>query len=308
LRPLFDYWGGEIKRFYKLETLASAVSFMIESNRDRFIIASAQQLLGPSPISTLAFELFQEGKFQLIFKLRVCNEKRKEAAFAFVVAKHHEAYSRIAQAELGNLHTLHERAPGVVVRPFRGGLVFLPDRHGRTSHGREVYAYLTQWLDEYQELGVNRTMQFYVNIAKPHTFSIAQTELIKSQMVETIARSYDPVKRDCMEMPQVASGDFVVTDPAKGAPKIKLIACRRMLPHMTPAKLLHSIIGASWEWCGQTFRIFPSDPELLFEGVVKAFDRETARDWFDQYVRAIQAGRLKEQEVFPLDLAKSFLS
>ena len=308
LRPLFDFWGNEIKRFYQLETLASAVEHMIRTKRDRFILPSIQQVLGPEPVTTLVFELFQEGKYQLIFRMRAGNAKRKEAAFAFVAAKHHEAYSRIAQAELGNLHTLHQRAPGAVVKPFRGGLVYLPDRHQRKSHAREIYAYLTQWLPEFHELGVNSNLQFYINTMKPHTFTIAQTEQLKMQMVETIVRSFDVAKRDCMEMPQVASGDFVVTEPARGKPRIKLIACRRMLGHISPAKLIHTVAGAAWEWCGQTFRIFPADPEMLFDAIARGTDADTARSWMEQYARSVKAKRLPEQDVLPLELIEPFIT
>lgn len=308
LRPLFDFWGNEIKRFYQLETLASAVEYMIQTKRDRFLIPSIQQAMGPVPVTSLVFELFQEGKYQLIFRLRACNARRKEGVFAFVAAKHHEAYSRVAQAELGNLHTLFQRAPMAVVKPFRGGLVYLPDRHQRKSHAREIYAYVTQWLSEYHELGVNRNLQFYINTAKPHTFTIAQTERIKVQMVETIVRSFDVSKRDCMEMPQVASGDFVVTGPGRGDPRIKLIACRRMLGHMSPAKLIHTIVGAGWDWNGQTFRLFPADPEMLFDGIARATDAETARSWIEQYVRSVKARRLPEQEVLPLELIEPLIT
>ena len=307
LRPLFDFWGNEIKRFYQLETLAGAVEYMIQTNRDRFLIPSIQQALGPLPVTSLVFELFQEGKYQLIFRLHAGNAKRKEATFAFVVAKHHEAYSRVAQAELGNLHTLFQRAPMAVVKPFRGGHVYLPDRHQRASHGREVYAYVTQWLSGSSELGVNRNLQFFINTKKPHTFTIAQTEQLKAQMVETIIRTFDAAKRDCMELPQVASGDFVATNPVRGAPRIKLIACRRMMIHMSPAKLIHKIVGATWDWAGQTFRIFPADPDMFFDAIARATDADAARLWLEQYTKAVKAGRLPEQEVLPLEMIQPFL-
>ena len=308
LRSLFDFWGNEIKRFYQLETLASAVEWMIQTNRDRFLLPSIQQVLGPTPVTSLVFELFQEGKYQLIFRLHAANAKRKEATFAFVVAKHHEEYSRVAQAELGNLHVLHQRAPMAVVKPFRGGRVYLPDRHKRVSHGREIYAYVTQWLSGYHELGVNRNLQFFINTKKPHTFTIAQTEQLKARIVETIVRTFDPAKRDCMELPQVASGDFVVTDPIRGGPRIKLIACRRMTPYMTPAKLIHRIVSAKWDWGGRAFRILPVDPGVFFDAIARALDAAAARSWLEQYTKAVKAGRLSEQEVLPLDMVEPFIA
>src|SRR5690606_35872386 len=102
---------------------------------------------------------------------------------------------------------------------------------------RFIYVYLTQWLQGYHELGVQRDLQFYVNVERPLAFTIAQTEILKRRMVEIIARTYSDETHDCMEMPQIASGDFVVTKPSRGEPRVKLIACRRLLRNMTPAKL-----------------------------------------------------------------------
>lgn len=304
-RPLYDFWGNEIKRFYQLETLASAVERMIRS-KDRFVIPSVQEVLGPAPVTSLAFELFQEGKYQLIFRLRACNVKRKEGVFAFVAAKRPADYSDIARQEHGNLRLLNQRARDYVVRPFRGGMVYLPDRHGRTEHGREIYAYVTQWLTGFHEMGVNANLQLIINIVPRHTFTIAQTEDLKGRIIEIIVRSYDPAKGDCMEMPQIASGDFVVTAPKKGVSRLKLIACRRLLEHVTPAKLIHRIVTASWEWGDRTFHLAPEDPEILFGSLVRAVGRDTARTWLGQYASAVASKRLPESLPLPPDVAEKF--
>ena len=301
LRPMFDFWGVEIKRFYQLETLARATEWMIQTNSDRFLISSIQQALGPSPVISLAFDLFQEGKYQLIFRLRAVNAKRKEGSFAFVVAKHADEYSKVARMELANLQVLYQRAPKFVVKPFRGGHIYLPDRHKRESHGREIYGYVTQWLNGYHELGLNRDLQFIINTQTPHTFTIAQTELLKAQMVEIVARTFHAAKRDCMEMPQVASGDFVVTASA-GTRRLKLIACRRMLPNVNPAKLIHRIISAKWDWGGKVFRLIPVEPEAFFAAFVRAVGVDVAALWFREYADAVRAGRFAEQDVMPLEL------
>ncbi len=300
-RPMNDFWGQEIKRFYQLETLASATEWMVRT-RDRFLVQSLQDAMGPAPIMALHFELFQEGKYQLIFRLDASNAKRKRGQFAYVVAKHHEEYSKVARAEHTNLRVLNQRAPGSIVKPFRGGTVFLPDRHHRASHGREVYAYLTQWLGGYHELGVNRNLQFFMNVPKPHTFTIDQTELIKGQMVEIVLRTYDPAKKDCMDMPQIASGDFVVTPAGRSQPKVKLIACRRMLTHATPVKIMQRIFQASWEWDGKELRLPPSDPAVLRQAFVRALGKEQAAAWFGDYAKAVRSGRIAENEAFPVSL------
>jgi hypothetical protein len=293
-----------MKRYYQLETLASATEWMLRTS-DRFIVPSVQEVLGPAPLVVLGFELFQEGKYQFIFRLRATNAKGKEGVFAFVVAKKHEDYSALARAEHRNLQVLYDRAPAVIVKPFRGGNIFLPDRHHRAEHGREIYAYLTQWLNGFQEMGVSRDLQFIVNVKAPHTFTIAQTEAIKGRMIEVIARTYDRTRRNGMDMPQVASGDFVVSWPCKGVPRLKLIACRRLLTHLTPANLIHRIAGASWPWGRREFRLAPLDPRVLFEAFVNARGPEEARAWFTQYGVAVAAGKLEEQETLSLEDLKA---
>lgn len=289
LRPLFDYWGAEIKRYYQLETLAYGVERVLSSNKQNFITQSAQSVLGPAPLVSLTFELFQEGAFQLIFRLRASNIKRKSAVFAFVAAKDAESRSRVAAREHANLRKLYRRAPESVVRPYEGGVVFLPDRLGRGDRGRRVYAYLTQWLPDFHELGVDhRTHQFFMNTKTPHRFTIAQTEEIKQRIIEIMARAYDPKTFECMELPQVASGDFVVTAPDKGRIRVKLIACRRIRRRVSPAQFIHEIASASWEWGQRSFRLMPNHPGTLYAAFVNAVGEPLAQKWFGMYRDALQ--------------------
>jgi len=300
-RPLFDFWGQEIRRFYQVETLASAVEYAIR-RRDRFIIPSVQSVLGDAPLTHLAFELFQEGTYQLIFRVRAMNARKRSGLFAMVAAKREGDYSDLARGEHDNLRILNERAPEHVVRPYLGGNIFLPDRHGRVEHGRDVYVYLTQWLTGFHEMGVTKNLQFYINTQTPHTFTIAQTELIKRNIVEVIARTYNEERQNCMTLPEIASGDFVVTPPPKqGAPKIKLIACRSLMRRATPAKILQRLAETSWDWAGQRFRLMPFEPETTFDGLARARGREQAREWFQLYAKAIESGRMKENQTLPLE-------
>jgi hypothetical protein len=299
-RPLFDFWGQEIKRFYKVETLASAVEYMIRT-RDTFIIPSIQQVLGPSPVVTLTFELFQEGKYQFIFRLRAANARRNMATFAFVAAKRHDEFSAVAAVEHKNLRILQQRAPTHVVRPFDGGLVYLPDRHQRAGHGREVYCYLTQWLAGFDELGIGKNLQFIINVKARHTFTIEQTEKLKAQMVEIMARTYDARDKSVMDLPQIASGDFVVSSPKRGDPRLRLIACRNILRHVTPAKLIHKMATALWDWGGADFYFAPSDPDLFYRAIVRARGEEEAREWIGQYRAQLKAGAFRQTEVLPKD-------
>ncbi len=294
LRPMYDFWGAEIRRFYQLETLVNAVGKYVHE-RDTFILPSVHEVLGPAPLTSLTFELFQEGQFQLIFRLRAINVHRNVATFAFVVAKKEGDFSRVASNEHALLRVLHERCPEFVVRPYLGGAIFIPNRR-EPNRPRPIYAYLTQWLNSYHELGVNRSLQFFINAKQPHVFTIAQTEELKAQMIEIIARTFDPQRRDSMELPQIASGDFVVTKPRRGTPRLKLIACRGLLRGLTPAKLLHQIVDVRWDWGGRQLRLLPNDPALVLEGLSRARGPQQARAWLKEYRKAIESGKFPEQK------------
>jgi len=292
-RPMFDYWGNELKRYYQMDTLANAMEGLLRGSGENFLTASARAELGAGPLSYFHFELFQEGRFQLIFRCHVGNAKKKKATFAFVVAKNHQECTTVAKAEHRILATLHERAPQIAVKPYQGGIVFLPDRHGRKAHGRSIYAYLTQWLQGYEELGVDKNLQFIVNIAKRHTFTLAETDLLKGQMIEMVLRSYDPVQRNSMALPEIASGDFVVRKLTKGAPKVKLIACRRMHQRMGPVRLLEKIFTTTWRWGERDFSLCPDDPQVFRQAINRALGPEVARDWRAQLRAAFEGKKIR---------------
>ncbi len=278
-RPMYDFWGNELKRFYQLETLAGATDRLLRE-KDRFILPSIQSVMGPSDLHSLSFELFQEGRFQFIFRIQAVNTRRKRASFGFVVAKNAQEASAVAKNEHRILRELHPRAPLAVVQPFRGGAIYLPDRYHRASHGREIYAYVTQWLHGYDELGINKNLQCIANIQKVHTFTLQETEMIKGHIAETFFRTFDPKTRTAMALPEIASGDFVINwsskkgTPRQAAPKepftLKLIACRRMLAKTSPARMLELLLRTSWEWNGRRFCLAPHDPETLHPAMVKA--------------------------------------
>ncbi len=300
LVPMYDFWGNEFERHYKLETLTNAVEGAIRG-QDKFILPSIHEVLGPNPVTRINCELFQEGRFQLIFRLRVTNANRKRASFALVVAKNHQDFSEIARSEHKNLRILHKRLPQCVVKPYRGNIVFLPDRHRRSTHHREVYAYVTEWLRGFHELGIQRNHQLFINIANKKVFNRDQTQALKRRMVEIVLRTYDPKGRTCMAMPQLASGDFVVTKPDSGAPKLKLIASREILQRMSPARLLHEINHAQWDWAGKLYRLAPESPREMVQALHNAYGKKEATRWLGLYDTALRAGRFPESPNFTMD-------
>jgi hypothetical protein len=294
-RPLYDFWGNELKRFYQLETLAHAVNGVLEQG-GKFITASAQAVLGLTPITSFHFELFQEGRYQLIFRLHTSAGKGRNAVFAFVAAKNHLECSAVARAEHGHLQTLYRRMPEYVVKPYRGGTVYLPDRHRRKEMGRPIYAYLTEWLHGYEELGIAENHQFIINREKRHLFSVAETELLKSMIVTIVARSYDPKTHTMMTIPEIASGDFVVHYKPRAPLRLKLIACRKMLSRVTPGQAVANMLKTAGTWAGKPFRMAPQEPAQFLAGLTAALGEERAAVWIQQYLEGAAAGRFPKHD------------
>lgn len=272
-RPMFDYWGNELKRFYKFDTLVSSVASYLEG-KDKFIKNTIHSIMGPAQITSLKFHLFQEGKYQFIFRLTAENKKLKQANFAFVIAKDGEELTRTARREHSILKKLNSRCPEFVVKPFGGDYLFFPDRYGRKEFHRNIYAYLTEWLSGYEELGVNKDLQFYTNVLKPHTFSIKETNDIKIKIIEIILRLYDEENQESIVLPEIASGDFMIKRSPSKNHKLKMIACRNTIKRISLEKLISLFLTTSWMWGNKEFTLLPDNPQEIVKVLVKVFGKE----------------------------------
>lgn len=291
--------GPDARRFFKVETLANATERLIKEN-DSFITPAILQVLGPAPLVALTFELVHENHYRLTFRLRATNAKRRQGTFGFVAAKNADEMSAILETEHEHLRGLHQRAPRQVLRPFRGGHVYLPDRYRRTAHDRDLYAFTTLWPGGHHPLGIGRNRLFLANPQTPQGFSHAQTEGLKRQIVEIMARTYNPGKRAALDVSDMGPGDFAVTKPRTRLPRIMLMACRRLRLRMTPAKLVHEIVGAELDYQGRSIPLAPQDPAVLLQGLADGAGKANARIWLSQYREAVARGKLPEQDTFPL--------
>lgn len=301
LRPLYDYWGNEIRRHFQLETLAASTDALIRQ-QDPFILPSVRRVMGAAPITHLRFSLVQESYHQLVFKLTATNANKTEGAFAFIVAKKEGETSAITEISHKNLRIAHGRAPEDVVQPFEGGRIMLLASRRARQRPRFIYAYVTQWSEGFRELGVDRSLRFFVNVVPHQLFSDKQTEQLKGRLVALLTKLYDPVKRECMEVPQIASGDVLVGRVGKPGPvpRIMLFSCRRLVRNVAPARFLHNLAAAEWEWGSGVVRLLPSDPEITWAALTQVIGVDAARQWAESYRRAVVSGRYPERSTLPL--------
>ncbi len=279
-RPFYDYWGNELKRFYQFDTLVNSFNNYL-CGKDKFTIPSIQKVLGNTQITSLKIHLFQEGKYQFIFQLKAENQKLKKTHFALVIAKDGDEFSKVAKSEHQYLIILNKKCPEYVVKPFLGDYLFFPDRHNRKEFHRKIYAYLTQWLNGFDELGINKNLQFFTNVPNPHTFSIEETNQIKVKIIETIISLYDEKKRTSIALPEIASGDFVIKRSPSGQHRIKLIACRRLIKPISPPELIAKILTTSWNWGNKKFNLIPDDPLDFLSAFYNILGKEKSLLWFN---------------------------
>lgn len=294
LDPLLDAYGNERKRFFKLETLANATDYFLR-RPDAFIVASVQDALGPFPVTALAFELFLETPGKLVFRARATNAKGRQGTFSFVVAKNDDPYSGRLAIERASLWRLYQQIPKLVLKPLRGGTVYLPDRHGRSDQGRSIYGYMAEWPSGFHEIGVGKNGCFFIQGQPPQPVTAEQTETIKARMAALVAATFHERRRDCIEIPDIDEADFLASRPQQGAIRLKLVTCRGVLKHMTPEKVLHRIADASYAWRGRRVPLLPRDSALFLDELSEVLGAEEALGWLRAYHAALTAGRIQER-------------
>jgi hypothetical protein len=283
-----DIAEEEAKRFYKLETLASATEGLLQG-RDLFITPSVHAVLGQGPIASFHFRLARERLKQYVFRLDVVNRRRKRASFVFAVAQHWEAISKAVEAEHRTLSALYSAAPDYVVQPYQGGRIQLPERRRRTAH-RKVYAYLSEWAEGFEPLELGRDGQLMT--APVQLLSERHTEDVRKGVVALVAQTYDPVRRTCMQLPDPVEGDLLVRKPSRGPLHIKLVGCRGLLRGVSPAKLIHTVATARWGGRNHSTQASPRNPSAFFDALARAVGKGKARDWLVQYRVAVTQGKL----------------
>ncbi len=280
--------ASEDPAFFKLETLQSATERVLDT-RDLFLAPSFHARLGPAALSSIVFELMREEQHRFIFRVKVANQRLKTGVFRLVVAKREGKTSERIDEEHQLLESLHRRAPKVVVQPYRGGFIYLPDRRRRTELGRSVFAYVTDWPVGFQPLGAGPPAQFQTEPPRRHVFSLDQSEAIRDAILRIVVATYDPVKRESIPLLGPNRAELHATVPRSGAPRVMLIACGGLTSEVHPDALIHRVLTAAWN----DTPLGPLDAERLFDALVDVVGTDTARRWMKRYHDALKAGVYK---------------
>lgn len=285
-----------LRRYFKLETLASAVEGLLEQERS-LLRTPCKNTMGSAPLTSATLELLDENTYRFVFYLRANNIKRKRATFRLVVAKNAEEHSQALTAEFDALRLLHGRVPKCCVEPVANGRIPLPDRHRRKNLSREVFAYLTAPSGGYHPLLLRADGRLAAGAQRPKSLTNPQTEAVKRRMIEILLRSCDPNARTAIRLPEVAAGHLLLDIPRDRPPQLKVCGCPGLRSRVTPALLINDIVRASWESDGRACRLLPEDPAEFLQALTNALGKKTALEWLELYRKAIKAGSQRENKM-----------
>ncbi len=265
LRELLNFWGERwawpvprpvLQRAMERE-LGHPQSPLMQAAR-----ALAAKVGGGADVRALDVFHFQEGDFQLVFRVTAELVTGARVQVCLLMGKDEAQRSALARREHDNLSELHRRDPVHVIGPLSGGTLRVLDPG--QPRPRDLYYYCTPWLTTFHEMGVNRRMHFYVNELPFHHFGAEDTEDIKEAILEVCFTLWDPQTRTAPEPPLIGAGDFVITRPTRGKPlRLRLIAARRLLPDIDLDAVMRLYLHYSGIWGGKTFRFLPKRRDRL---------------------------------------------
>lgn len=305
--PEADPHGREIKRPYKLESLSSAVSRTFE-RQERVFESALHDALGHAPVASMTFTYESENDHRFVFHLNAALTNRKRAQFAFVVSKRDVDKSDLQRLEHENLRNLHRAMPKHTLRPYRGGILFVPDRLKRAGKGRQLYWYLTQPWGKCREVYAGPSGQFVIHGEKPRLCSTAATDAIRAAICEAVVGSYDAGEGTCLQPPIPLAGEYIAELPARGAPRVFPVTCRRLAKGINPVKLLDLLAGAGRALDDGVYQTIPEDPGIFMDALARAVGREQAVGWLQAYAVALSSRRLKEKPGLPADMLRELLA
>lgn len=287
LEPKVDYWGRLLPRYVPDDILRRALLRRITAD-DGFLVralsTAAGSLVKVSDIRSAVFDHFQEGDFQMVFRVRVeLRNHLRPIRLCVLVSKGNVVSGRIAAGECRLLSRWSRKAPDLVVGPLADEWVPVPSYGGEPNDTKRLFVYVTPWLTRLHELGVTHDLRFFVNEHPVQRFPAGWTDLVKSKILSLCLALYDPGAKEAIAPPLIGAGDIMINRPRNGQqPRVKLIAARGIRKADGPAACLRIYLDYAGEWGGRRFTLAPTDPVLLraavMEGLVQrnAFDEATA--------------------------------
>ena len=275
LEQKFDYWGEPIMWVHNPEYIVRAIEILM-AQPDNPVYTALASIGVSEGLESILFHHWQEGDFQIIFRVDATSRGAEPVSLCLLLAKDGGEVSEIVDTECRNLSALSERHPAVITPLGQGELEMLDAESGGVEF---LSYYVTPWLPDFHELGVNKEMNFFVNEEPFHDFSRAETDQLKRDMIEICLSLYDVETRTGIEPPLIGAGDFMVTRPVEGeALRLRLIASGPAVVYDSLDACLTALLEDQGEWGDQAFSLRPSDAALISDAAVAALSGMDAED------------------------------
>lgn len=290
--PAFKWTGmdrtfGTHKRFYQMQTLASAIEGQM-AIKDPGIVGSFRDAYGPMSVSALTFDLEGETAYHFVFRVRATVQKQAPRSLGMIVAKNHEEGAKAVAAQYRALQLLKKPLGKSVVQTFQAGRVYLPDRYRRTDVKRMLHLYMMEWSNGFSTFTADRNGQLKLTGKTPHTCTRKETEGFKVKLLGIFAAAYDPLQRTGLDQRASSFDNFLVRQTASGQIVPKLVSPPPISDKITPTRLIDRALHLEWETDGEPFALAPESPEDVYQGLSSSVDKERVRDWINAFLREKQ--------------------
>lgn len=294
------------KRFYHLETLASATAHHLKQG-NHFLAQGLRTALGGARLGSLQFSLVSENSYRLVFRVSAGSVTKKRGQYALAVARNDEEFRKAMEDEAAILGALSAKAPRYVPAFLGAGEIFLPDRYRRRSHDRHLPAYLTQWPGDVRPLAAAGPRQWHILERNPAALSLEQTEMMRTALMELVFLSHDAKARTALDLQALRLEDVGVSRTSRGTLNIKLLGARRLWTRMHPPQLVHRLVQSRWKTPGDETPLAPAEPIHFCTAATRALGKETAQTWIGQYLAAAAGGRVKRPDHAYLEAFEKFV-
>lgn len=259
-------------------------------------------------IKSVKAELFQQGYFQFIFRVKVQDRLSRRAAFCLVLSKGipQMQADNITIDEYNNLQRYSSRYPEFFVEPL-----VLVDRN---ANGLVLYSskFYSQQLEiDYKIDGLEGRNGLFINSLKVKNdccaFSLEEQNPLLEEMIKILAVAYDENSCEAIEGLRISAGDFIVNYKDTNNFSMRLIAIRMTKTMDIPTfvcSLLNYYLGLKkyLRHQGMDHIGFPFDEITVFNGLAKAFQykqnlsleeaNRKAANWMAEYHQALERGEL----------------
>jgi len=246
-------------------------------------------------IAKVAGRLTHSSDYALEFSLRIRVRNGKHPlSYRLIVARNDRERAETVNAEIRNFKWLATRLPKNAMPVLSAGKIFQPDRHGRSDSNREMPAYLTRALPPVDRCAVGNAQQLATGGSTVRLLTQADTDVIRTRLLELCLRAYDPAARRALPPPDVERGALRVKSAGRGNIELWITGCPTLWDRIDPVTLFHRLAGFEWQRGNFALPLLPTSPDQILVATTAALGKKNGRELLAHYTAALESGRYPE--------------